>query len=215
MSSPALAIPRSWPPWVRKLGWSLFSVFLAAGLLAFLTLLFGAVNGTEFCPQTFERRHYHYVQLPLVHLQLTGEEDQDISGATETYVASQPYFVKQSPARQQWHTITAQRGARTQTGDAQLLVEYLDAKNSDDYHRWVKWSEDHPKLAAELWPAVQKLAAARRYVDIPDLFDLAKAADERAAFKEQLAALAKDTLAKDSLAKSRPTNSQPPANAAK
>jgi hypothetical protein len=196
MSSPSPAVPRPWPPWVSTLGWSLFGLLLGGGLLYVLTLMFGTVNGTEFCPETFERRHYHYVQLPLVHLQITGEDNKDTSGATEIYVTSQPYFTKKSPAKPQWHTITAQRGARTQKGDAHLLVEYLDAKNSDDYHRWVKWSEDYPKLAAELWPAVQKLAEARQYVAIPDAFDLAKAADDPVALKQQLGALLKSRLAK-------------------
>jgi hypothetical protein len=205
MFSAALVLPRPWPAWLRRLGWSLFALLLGTGLLYVLTIMFGTVNGTEFCPETFERRHYHYVQLPLVHLQLTGEDDKDISGVTEIFVTSQKYFTKKTPASQQWHTITAHRGARTQTGDARLLIEYLDAKNSDDYHRWVKWSEDHPKLAAELWPAVQQLAEARRYVDIPDVFDLAQAADDPVVFKQQLDALLKSRLAKK----------QPPARAAK
>jgi hypothetical protein len=180
-------------------------LLLGAGLLFVLTIMFGTVNGQEFCPETFERRRYHYVQLPLVHVQLTGEDDKDISGATEVFVTSQKYFRKKSPANPQWHTITTQRGARAETGDARLLIEYLDAKNSDEYHRWVKWSEDHPKLAAELWPAVQQLAEQRQYLAIPDAFDLAKAADDPATLKQQL----------DTLLKTRLSKTPPPAKAAK
>ena len=79
------------------------------------------------------------------------------------------------------------RGTRLrQPGDAHILMEYLDATDSDNYHRWLEWSNEHKPLAQALWPAVQQLAIHELYVYVPDLFDLAKAIDDATKLKEEI-----------------------------
>src|SRR5437763_4737012 len=82
---------RRWPRWLPIVVWSILGA-LGATLLVFLaTVTFGAVHGTEFCPQTFERRSYSYYELPLRHIQTTGERHEDLTGATEEHVTSNKY----------------------------------------------------------------------------------------------------------------------------
>ena len=59
--------------WVPIVGWTIVGLLGATLLVFVVTVLFGAVHGVEFCPQTFERRSYSYYELPLVHIQMTGE----------------------------------------------------------------------------------------------------------------------------------------------
>jgi hypothetical protein len=178
---------RAWPKWLGTVGWSLLGVLGAILFVYVTTVTLGAVHGTEFCPQTFERRSYSYYELPIVRIQVTGERREDLSGATELFLTSQKYVNVPTSGPQDWHIIVGSRGARQgRKGDASILVQYLDARNSDDYHYWVKWSEDHPELAKQLWPAVQRLAEHQLYVFVPDLFDLAKTIDDPAELKQQL-----------------------------
>src|SRR3954470_10601735 len=82
---------RSWPQWLPAAGWSVLGV-LGAALLVFLaTVTFGGVHGIEFCPQTFERRSYSYYELPLLHIQMTGERHEALTGWTEKCVTSNKF----------------------------------------------------------------------------------------------------------------------------
>jgi hypothetical protein len=71
-------------------------------------------------------------------------------------------------------------------GEADILVRYLEAQDNEDYHLWVKWSEQHPKLAKIFWPAVSRLAQEEQYVHIPDLFELAESATDALALQTAL-----------------------------
>jgi hypothetical protein len=113
-------------------------------------------------------------------VQVTAVRHDDLTGVAETFITSNKYVaIPASGAPQDWHIIIGSRGTKTfRKGDASILVEYLDAKDAEEYHRWVKWSEDNPKLAAVLWPAVQRLSRHELYIFIPDLFAEAKQIDD-------------------------------------
>jgi hypothetical protein len=164
--------------WLAVAGWSLLGL-LGATLLVFIaTVTFGAVHGTEFCPQTFERRSYSYYELPVFGIQLTGERNEDLTGPTELEITSQKYVAPHTGAKKDWHVLVGSRGTSVRRpGNAGILMMYLDAMDSESYHRWVGWSEAHQQQAHFLWPAVQRLAVHELYVDVPDLFDLAKLID--------------------------------------
>jgi hypothetical protein len=181
-----MSSPRRWPRWFPLAGWSLLSI-LGGALLVFLaTVTFGGVHGTEFCPQTFERRSYSYYELPLLHIQMTGERHQDLTGSTEKCITSNK-FVATINGKRDWHVLVGSRGTRQRRpGDAGILLQYLDAEESSEVYRWVRWSEQHTELAKILWPAVQRLALRDMYVFMPDLFDLAKQVDDTAKLQEQL-----------------------------
>ena len=178
--------PRS-KRWLAIAGWSLLAV-LGATLLVFIaTVTFGAVHGTEFCPQTFERRSYSYYELPILGIQLTGERHEDLTGPTELEITSQKYIAPYAGAKKDWHVLVGSRGTRVRRpGNAGILMMYLDAMDNENYHRWVAWSQDHQVQAHVLWPAVQRLALHELYVDVPDLFDLAKVIDYPQELQQQL-----------------------------
>jgi hypothetical protein len=178
---------RRWPTWLPIVGWSLLGL-LAATLLVFIaTVTFGAVHGTEFCPQTFERRSYSYYELPLVGMQVTGERHEDLTGDTEKSITTQKFITPPAGGKQEWHVLLGSRGTRLrQPGDAHILMLYLDATDSDHYHRWLEWSNEHKELAQAMWPAVQRLALHELYIDIPDLFDVVKTIEDATKLKQEL-----------------------------
>jgi hypothetical protein len=175
-----LAARRPWPKWVVYTLWITLAALAATLLVWVVTLWFGGVHGTEFSPQTFERRSYSFYELPLVGVQVTAIRHDDLTGVAETFITSSNYVtVPPAGSPQDWHIIVGSRGTKLfRKGDASILMEYLDAKDSEEYHRWVKWSEDNPKLAKVFWPAVQQLAKHELYIFIPDLFTQAKQADD-------------------------------------
>jgi len=178
---------RRWPKWLPIAGWSILGLLGATLLMFVATVTFGAVHGTEFCPQTFERRSYSYYELPIVHIQVTAERHEDLTGDTEKSVTTQKFISPPASGKQDWHVLVGSRGTRVRRpGDAHILMQYLDAKDSEDDHRWLEWSNDHKPLAQALWPAVQQLALHEQYVYVPDLFDLAKSIDDPVKLKEEL-----------------------------
>jgi len=65
------AARRPWPKGVVYALWGILGILAATLLVFMLTLWFGGVHGTEFSPQTFERRSYSFYELPLVGVQVT------------------------------------------------------------------------------------------------------------------------------------------------
>jgi len=177
---------RRWPRWLPIVGWSILGA-LAATLFVFLaTVTFGAVHGTEFCPQTFERRSYSFYELPLVHIQMTGERHEDLTGDTEKHITSNKYIAP-GTGKKDWHVLVGSRGTRLRRpGDAGILLQYLDAEESSNVYRWIRWSEQNNNLAKVLWPAVQRVALHDMYIFVPELFDLAKSADDAMALQQDL-----------------------------
>jgi hypothetical protein len=170
--------------WFPIIGWTIVGL-LGVTLLVFVaTVLFGAVHGVEFCPQTFERRSYSYYELPIIRVQVTGERHEDLTGETEQFVTSEKYVTAGS-GKKEWHVLVGSQGTRLRRpGDAGILMKYLDAAESGDRRRWVHWSENHAEFAKILWPAVQQLALNEAYVFVPDLFDLTKTIDCDDEFKQ-------------------------------
>jgi hypothetical protein len=178
---------KSWPRWVAIAGWSVLGILGVVLLVSVATYLFGAVHGTEFCPQTFERRSYSYYELPIVRLQITGEKHDDLTGATELHVTSQKLIAPLTAAKKDWHVLVGSRGTRVRRpGDAGILMQYLDAMEGGNYHRWVRWSEEHDPLAKVFWPGVQQFALRELYVFMPDLFDLTKTISDPVALKQAI-----------------------------
>jgi hypothetical protein len=186
-SSPASVGRRRIPRWAISTAWSLLALLGAAYLGYTVTVTFGAVKGVEFCPQTFEQRSYSFYELPLVGIMITAKVHEDLTTAAETALASQKFITPPAGGQQDWHIVIGTRGTRLRRkGDASLLLEYLDAKDGQNHHRWIKWSEDHTQLAKIFWPAVQRLAVHELYVFVPELFELAKTMDDPIQLQQQL-----------------------------
>lgn len=167
--------------WLPTLGWSALSILGLILVVYIATVTFGAVHGTEFCPQTFERRTYSYYELPIVGWQVTGERHEDVTGGTEQAITTNKLLPTATSPKKDWHVLLGSRGtSRRQPGDAGILMSYLDATEEGSNLRWENWTDDAKTrpLASVLWPAVQQLALRERYVLIPDLFDLAQQCDD-------------------------------------
>jgi hypothetical protein len=175
--------------------WSVLGGLALVMFVAMLTITLGAVHGTEFCPQTFERRSYSCYELPLVGVQVTAMRREDLSTVAESFLTSNKYIPPlPKGGRQDWHIIFGSRGTKLyRRGDASILMQYLDAQDAKTMHRWVKWSEDHPQLAKVFWPAVQTLSIHELYVFVPELFELTKQHNDPAALQ---GALNKEVIAR-------------------
>src|SRR6188508_2076794 len=90
--SAASTTRRSLPKWLGVAGWTVLGLLGATLAVFVLTVTFGAVHGTEFCPQTFQRRTYSLYELPLIGIQVTGIRREDVSQAAELFIASQKYI---------------------------------------------------------------------------------------------------------------------------
>lgn len=186
--------PGRWPRWLPVAGWTVLGLLAAALLVFMATITFGAVHGVEFCPQTFERRSYSYYEIPLIHWQVTGELHEDVTGGTELSVTSKNY-IKPPSGEPDWHVLVGSLGTRgRRAGDAGILMHYLDATEVGSSLRWENWTEMHAEQAKVLWPAVQQLAIAERYVYVPDVFELAKSISDPAELKGAIDRLLADKL---------------------
>ena len=158
--------------WLMRL---LITVGILAGVVIVTgigTLMFGHVEGTEFAPDTFERRQYTYYELPIVRLKVTPVWRTTSRSNLEQKLVNDKYVVPSSPPAR-WDLMSAyRRGRKWREGDAQILQEYLDAMGESSQH-WAEWSDREPKLAAILWPEVAKAARADLYILVPDLFEIA------------------------------------------
>jgi hypothetical protein len=110
---------------------------------------------------------------------MTGEQHEDLTGDTEKLVTSKGYIKPLPTGKKDWHVLAGSRGTRSRRpGDAGILVQYLDATEVGETHRWVRWSENYDEAAKVVWPAIQQLAEHEQYVLVPDVFDLAKTIDD-------------------------------------
>ena len=168
------------------LGWSLLGLLCAVFFAYTLTVSLGAVHGIEFCPQTFDRRSYSFFEIPFLRWQVTGVRRETLTKTAETYLQSKKLVVP-PPGKPEWHLVEGVHGPHPpHRGDAAILLQYLDAQDADEKHRWIEWSDKHAELAKVFWPAVQKLAIHELYVFLPEFFELAKNNDDAKTLKAQL-----------------------------
>ena len=179
--------------WVGKIVMTIAGTVALLFLGFLLTMIFGIVEGTEFCPHTFERRGFAFREIPFTGIQISSIDRRVDTGIVELHVIQMGYIVPDHTEPKTWHLLSLKRFRGTYaTGDAELLMKYLDAQNDKEEYAWLKWSEDHPKLAKVLWPAVAKAAQADDYLVVPDLFSFARSTNDPVELQKKLdAALAK------------------------
>lgn len=174
----------------RWLYGTLFGVLGTLGLgliLFFATCLFGFISGEEFAPDAFSRRSFYYYQIPLIQLQVFPIDRKDKTNALESYLRAKKYVPVQKADKLRWDLVFASRTQIVITqGDAAILCAYLDTKDKAGKFYWKKWTEDHPKVARVLWPAVARVASQQLYIFTPDMLELAKDAGDVNAFGPEL-----------------------------
>jgi hypothetical protein len=160
---------------------------VAAVVLLLVTFVFGAVEGKEFNPQTFERRRFGFHEIPLLRLQVTPLWRVEANGEVEQLVIAQPYVKPDPKAAETWHLISlTRRNYKQPPTDVEILARYLDAWDEDGDTYWAEWSIQHPEMAALFWREVARLARLEQYVLLPKLFKLARNAEELKTFQTDL-----------------------------
>jgi len=135
----------------------------------------GTVTGLEFSPREFRFRHFRYVEIPLLRLQLTritraAATHQDVDFLRgDGFVSSNPELDSRN-----WDLVSVNRWNRQADGDASFLYRALESAGSGS--PWRKWTTEHDELAWKLWPEVQRLTELRLYEFIPPFLDFAAAA---------------------------------------
>ena len=169
----------------------LITAVSVVGALALLTLCvfwFGGVRGEEFSPDTFERRHFFYYEIPLVHVQCWPIRRTPMTHSLDKFLEDQKLLPPPKKlSEQEWHLALMSRGAKlVREGDALILCSYLDTYETGGDMIWEVWSKRNAELAKILWPVLADLAHGNQYVVVPDVMDLAKSATEPAAFRKSL-----------------------------
>lgn len=165
--------------WVSRIAFGLLGVLLIGIVLVYAVLYFGSVNGEEFSPDSFKRRRFAYLELPLFGIQITPIRHTDDTEDLEKYLVAEKLLPKAAQPENRWDLVMASVGRRSLTqGDARILCQYLDAVDKDGGSVWLKWSEDHVEMSKVLWPAVAKVARQELYSFVPELFVLARTCSE-------------------------------------
>jgi hypothetical protein len=159
-------------------------------VVALSSALFGQVAGEEFNPYTFQRRRFYYFEIPLIHIQVWPLVRSAASGTLEEHIETNKYVVLKGKDPEEWHLMSLRRSAAASPAfDAAILRTYLEARDSRHNSYWSDWSTKHANLAALLWPAVARCAQLNLYIVIPQLFDLARSAEDVTTFQKDLNAL--------------------------
>lgn len=172
------------PKWVYGAG----LVLLILGLLFVVTLVFGRISGEEFAPQTFQRRTFHYYEVPLLRLQVWPVKRFNSTGDVEDKLVKQKLLPAATVAIPRWDLVRGYRGSKTiAEGDALILIRYLDEyDDTKNTYIWNTWTTDQPDIAKVFWPHVARLAEQELYFFLPDLFELAVNAKHASTFTVEL-----------------------------
>jgi hypothetical protein len=179
-------------PKSSRRGWR-WGIFLlgAVGLsiVAYVSIqIFGRVYGEEFSPNTFQRRNFFYYELPLLQIQITPIYRDECTNPLEQHLLRETLIGSEASSELRWDLVWAQQGARSMDfGDANILCDYLDARDGNNRLRWRDWTDENPELAKVLWATVDRLAAEQLYLLIPDVFVLADRATDAPELEETIA----------------------------
>ncbi|TWU56890.1 hypothetical protein Poly51_28080 [Rubripirellula tenax] len=147
-------------------------LFVIVGFLVIRTQ--GYVSGSEFSPSHFQKRDFSFYEIPLIHLQITPIKRSGTTPETAVYLRQTGLIPAATGNPDVWHLVTIQRGLTGRTpADAQLLTDQLELNTGSNPY-WKQWCTDHPKLARELWPTIQKLADRELYILMPRMLEIAQ-----------------------------------------
>jgi len=154
-------------------------------MLFLIALASGQVIGQEFSPDLFERRSFHYTQIPVIQVQVYPITRTDYTGQLSIYLKQHKYITTTKVNQPRWDLVY-QGGIDplSEICDARLLCQYLDQYNENRDLYWLEWTEDHPQLGKVFWPLIATLARKGHYVLVPELFGLAKDASNVGDFRQ-------------------------------
>jgi hypothetical protein len=85
-----------------------------------------------------------------------------------------------------WDVLWSEEISPLSYKDAAILTRAIDEIGPTGGFVWHRWSLDHPEMAKVLWPCVAALAEDYLYVYVPEILDLARDAEDPAAFEPAL-----------------------------
>lgn len=155
-----------------------FVIIASAVILVFVLLVViqtqGNISGTEFSPTHFQQRDFGFYEIPLIHLQISPIRRTSSTPSTAKFLRQKSLVTAPKGQPTDWHLVKISRGiGGTTYADANLLIDQLLLNPDGDLY-WKVWTTDHPKLAAVLWPVIQKLAERELYILMPRLFEIAQ-----------------------------------------
>ncbi len=169
-------LPNDRRPFLTFRGWILIVIGALVMVLLFASIFLntaGLVVGEEFSPQTFSSREFHYYQIPGLKWRLSSTYVDSASGTLACSATISKHIASSVP-NPRWDLISYRMGTSTEVrAEAAILVEYLRDSAWQASSPWVQWTNEHPTLAAELWPTVHGLAIHHGYSNIPELMDFA------------------------------------------
>jgi tetratricopeptide (TPR) repeat protein len=154
-------------------------------IFALIVRVFGIVVGEEFSPDTFMQRRFVYWEIPLLGQQVSPVYRTNDESAVVAHIRINKLLPASTRKEPRWHFVGAIRGYRLLTGDARVLCTYFSIEQ-DGQELWLKWTQDNPKLAAILWPAIAEVARGQHYDFVPDIFQLAADAGDPDRFGQDL-----------------------------
>ncbi|WP_425614676.1 hypothetical protein NA78x_004550 [Anatilimnocola sp. NA78] len=164
--------------WLKIL-WGVLTVGAVGLFSVVIVWFFGSVYGTEICAETLERRSYFFLEIPIIRLQVRGIEYKQIPNDVSTHLTTNNIVTVPPANKKTWHSITAGRGVLgMRTGDPEIVVRYLEARDANSEYAWLAWTKDNPKIAPHIWKGVTDLAVAGEYTTIPDVIELAQGATD-------------------------------------
>ncbi len=135
---------------------------------------FGKAAGEEFSPDTFERRVFHYYQVPLLEAQVTPVFRTDCTGTLESMLINRKYLKQVNIGNPKWDLVeSGVTDGVTATGDAKILQRYLTALDTQGDVYWEDWTTEHKNQAKVLWPLVAKSSRQELYFLLPEMFRMA------------------------------------------
>lgn len=163
--------PSPTPPKKQKpLAGLLFLLAIAlCGLLSFFYV--GAINGTEFSPNTFQSRSFRYLRIPGTMSRLGPTTLGPTFSTTELEILK--HLTRQNGS-DTWHPIAIVNSNLAPKYPAALLVESLSRKSPEGNSIWAAWSAKNPALASTLWPFIQSMALNNIYLEIPNILEFAE-----------------------------------------
>ena len=144
-----------------------------AGVAAVTLLLFGRCTGEEFDAGDFSRRSFYYFRVPLVKFQVTPIVRTDEKSVLINHLHKRRLIPKGSAKNWALARLQVSNG-HPYEADELILVRYLEQRNAAYDLRWLKWSQNNPRLARAFWPVAWRVANEDLYVLIPELFELAR-----------------------------------------
>lgn len=140
-------------------------------LLALLGQVMGCngwARGVEYSPDLLSHRSFRY--LVCCGVQVTPKQTDVWRSSLDDYLYENKYATPASTHPPRWRLVQGfSPGIRGWSGEVKFVCQGLGCWESTD-SVWVDWSEEHPKLAAVLWPRVVAWLRSEEYDRVTHLF---------------------------------------------